>query len=410
MNCGIDLIGVSISDGIPGFTVFLEKYEGSFGKIQSQTDWQTKFSFNFFNFNYEGTYNRGAKRLSIRVGALTQYSDTSKAYRRWVLLRHLCSYYTTSLNINELHLAVDIPYRYADINVSPANSVYHPSFRSTKYFDNKRVSGAALGRDDDFVIYDKCRKCRIGIPLTRIELRLKTVASDDIIYDASVQERIATKISKKYKDIKIKKSRSSVRLNSCEWEQVIADAMRFITIDSSMYKSTLKHRDEEIAKSATVFKSFMRFCKDNHIYSAKPQSMAKAKTFLNSLTPQERHMLSTTIVSYNAYDKKWYKDPRFRMKDTQTIKRLTPELRDEILFMIQTGQTQASIAEEFNVSESTISRTVNETQAKRMDLKDFRMNSEQIDDFPRRKSTYKLERKLKRLKKSSFPLIITSTI
>ena len=44
------------------------------------------------------------------------------------------------------------------------------------------------------------------------------------------------------------------------------------------------------------------------------------------------------------------------MKDTQTIKRLTTELRDEILFMIQTGQTQATIAGELNVSESTISR------------------------------------------------------
>lgn len=360
MNCGIDLIGVSISDGIPGFTVFLEKYEGSFGKIQSQTDWQTKFSFHFFNFNYEGTYNRGTKRLSVRVGALTQYSDTSKAYRRWVLLQYLCSHYTTSLNINELHLAVDIPYRYADISVAPKSSVYQPSFHSTKYFDNKRVSGAALGRDDNFVIYDKCRKCRIGVPLTRIELRLKTALSDDIIYDADTQERIAAKISKKYKDIKIKKSRSSVRLNSCEWEQVIADAMRFITIDTSMYKSTLKHRDEEIAETATVFKSFMKFCKSNHIYSAKPQGIAKAKPFLSLLTPQERNMLNTTIASYNAYDKKWYKDSRFRMKTVQAAKRLTPELRDEILFMVQLGQTQASIAEELNVSESTISRWLDE--------------------------------------------------
>ena len=356
MNCGIDLIGVSISDGIPGFTIFLKKYDGSFGRIISKTEWQTRFSFNFYNFNYEGTYNRGAKRLSIRVGALTQYSDTSKAYRRWVLLQHLCSYYMSSLNINELHLAVDIPYRYADINISPTSSVYQPRFLSSKYFDSKRSSRASLGRDDDFVIYDKCRKCRIGIPLTRIELRLKTLASDDIIYDTATQEKIATKIKKKFKDIKVKKSRSFVRLSSCKWEQVIADAMRFITIDSSMYKSTLKHRDEEIAKTGLVFKSYMKFCKYNHIYSAKPQNVAKSQSFLTNLSPQERHMLNTTIASYNAYDKKWYKDSRFRMKVEHTRKRLTIELKEEILFMLELGQTQASIAEELNVSESTISR------------------------------------------------------
>jgi DNA-binding NarL/FixJ family response regulator len=356
MNCGIDLIGVSISDGIPGFTIFLKKYDGSFGRIISKTEWQTRFSFNFYNFNYEGTYNRGAKRLSIRVGALTQYSDTSKAYRRWVLLQHLCSYYTSSLNINELHLAVDIPYRYADINISPASSVYQPRFLSSKYFDSKRSSRASLGRDDDFVIYDKCRKCRIGIPLTRIELRLKTLASDDIIYDADTQKKIATKIKKKFKDIKVKKSRSIVKLSSCEWEQVISDAIRFITIDSSMYKSTLKHRDEEIAKTGLVFKSYMKFCKDNHIYSAKPQNVAKSQSFLTNLSPQERHMLNTTIASYNAYDKKWYKDSRFMMKVEHTRKRLTIELKEEILFMLELGQTQASIAEELNVSESTISR------------------------------------------------------
>ncbi len=44
------------------------------------------------------------------------------------------------------------------------------------------------------------------------------------------------------------------------------------------------------------------------------------------------------------------------MKKVQAIKQLTPALREEILFMLQLGQTQASIAEELNVSESTISR------------------------------------------------------
>ena len=357
LNCGVDLIGVSISDGIPGFTVFLEKYDGSFGRVISKTEWQTQFSFNFYSFNYEGTYNRGAKRLSIRVGALTQYGDTSKAYRRWVLLQHLCFHYTESLNINELHLAVDIPYRYADITVSPDSSVYQPSFRSTKYFDSMRIPEASLGRDDDFVIYDKCRKCRIGVPLTRIELRLKTAGSDDIIYDTDTQEKIAAKITKKYKDIKIRNRRSSIRLNKCTWEQVIADAMRFIIEDDSMYKSTLKHRDERIAETATVFKSFMKFCRDNNIYSAKPQNISKAKPFLKLLTPQEHHMLNTTIASYNAYDRKWYKDTRFRMKDNKVNRvRLTDEIKDEILFMVQLGQTQASIAEELNVSGSTVSR------------------------------------------------------
>ena len=123
-----------------------------------------------------------------------------------------------------------------------------------------------------------------------------------------------------------------------------------------MYKSTLKHRDEEIAETAIVFKSYMKFCKDNHIYSAKPQNIAESQLFLTNLSPQEHNMLNTTIASYNAYDKKWYKDSRFRMKKVQVVKRLTPELREEILFMIQLGQTQASIAEELNVSESTISR------------------------------------------------------
>jgi len=308
-----------------------------------------------------------------------------------------------------LHLAVDIAYRFADINVNPESSVYQPSFRSSKYFDSKRTSKASLGRNDDFVIYDKCRKCRIGVPLTRIELRFKTAASDNIIYDVAVQEKIATKIKKKFKDIKVKKGRSLVRHNKCEWEQVIADAMRFITIDSSMYKSTLKHRDDEIAETATIFKSFMKFCNDRNIYSAKPQNIAKTKPFLDSLSPQERNMINTTIASYNAYDKKWYQDPRFKMKKVQAIKRLTLELREEILFMIQLGQTQASISEELNVSESTISRIVNKTHAKRMNLEDIIVQYIQIGNFSRQKSTHKLEKKLKHLKKSIFcPLIMTS--
>ena len=103
----------------------------------------------------------------------------------------------------------------------------------------------------------------------------------------------------------------------------------------------------------------MKFCKDNHIYSAKPQNVAKSQSFLANLSPQERHMLNTTIASYNAYDKKWYKDSRFRMKKVQVVKRLTPELMEEILFMVQLGQTQASIAEELNISESAISRWLN---------------------------------------------------
>ena len=59
INCGIDLIGVSISDGIPGFTVFLELYNSNFGKILSRGEWDTTFTFYFYKFNYEAIYNRG---------------------------------------------------------------------------------------------------------------------------------------------------------------------------------------------------------------------------------------------------------------------------------------------------------------------------------------------------------------
>ncbi len=357
INYGIDLIRVSVSDGIPGFILFLEAYDGSFGNYLTKTKFETKFTFNINSLNLEGKYNHGAKRLILKIGALTQYSDTSRAYGRWSLLQMLYRHYTSALSVNELHFAVDLPYYYSEIDIKPEDCVYRPSFRSTRYFDTRRGQGKKLKSIDSFVIYDKCRKCRIGIPLTRIELRLKLNKSDilDIFSSTTTQQKIANKINKKFNEIRIQKGRSYIRLNSCSWYETISIAMNFI-VDITQHISVLMHRTEEVWHTGEVFKDFMKFCAQNHIYSAKPQKTAKTKPYLAQLLPQERQMLNRTIASYNAYDSKWYRDRRFRMKNEEIATKLTDKLKEEILFLVQNGQTQSSIAEELNVSESTISR------------------------------------------------------
>jgi len=371
INCGIDLIGISISDGIEGFKAFLSAHDGSFGKYKSQDKWHIAFSFHYRNSNLEGSYNRGAKRLILKVGGLTQYSDTSKSFERWSLLQALTYHYGESLRINEVHFAVDVPYRFADISIYPEEKVYRPQYPSVIYFDSKRKPGMKLNRDDDFVIYDKCRKCRIGRPLTRIELRLKDI-DGNLLNDPSSQSKTANRVKKKFKYITIKKNRSIIRVGQCDWKQVLGNAMGYIGNDESLYRQVFGHRNDEIEKSGEVFKAFMTYCRQKHIFSSKPQTSPKAKPFLRELTPQQRQMLNHTIASYNAYDKKWYQDQRFKMKSEAPVRtRLTDELKDEILFMIQQGQTQVSIAEELNVSEATVSRWLSQILRRRkVKLKD----------------------------------------
>jgi DNA-binding MarR family transcriptional regulator len=358
--CGIDLISLSITDGLAGFKAFLDAYSGTFQPLQNSTDWQTRFAFRINNTLFEGAYNRGAKRLSIKVGALKQYSDTSISYKHWLFLQQLYRYYGASLNINEMHFAVDLPYQYSDITIKPAACVYKPQYLSTRYFDTKRGQGKPPKDGyDDFVIYDKCRKCRIGIPLTRIELRLP-LREPDLLEDPSIQSKIAKRVSKKFDEIRIYKGRSRIRLSLCDWNDIFSYATSYIKGDSSKYKFIAKHRSESIEHSGEVFKAFMRHCRENHIFTGKPQRHMKAKPFLATLSPEDRVMLNKTIAAYNKYDTQWYRDTKFKMGSDKTRRvRLTDEIRDKVLFMIQQGQTQASIAKELDVSESTVSRWLN---------------------------------------------------
>lgn len=352
------MVGLSISDGIKGFESFLSYYpDCSFGERFYSDSRKINFNFRYRELLYDGTYYRSVKRLVVRIGALTQYKDTSKSITHWSLLQRLVYHYGNSVDINEMHFAVDIPYRYADVSIKPAEFVSQPqSYPSTKYFDTSRKTHEEKSPVHDFVIYDKCRKCRLAVPLTRIELRLKFPPSTHILRDETARKKLANKVHRKFAKMKIKVGRGTVRTNQCDWSEVLENAIKYIKSDDKIWERIFSHRQHEVAESSTTFKSFMQHCAKNHIYTNKPHLHTLGQSYLQSISPKHRIQIHETITGYNAYDKDWYKDNAFGLKLKKRARWTDEGVRDYVLFSLIQGKSQANIAEELDISDSTLSK------------------------------------------------------
>ena len=255
-----------------------------------------------------------------------------------------------------MHFSVDLPYRYADIVIHPQDRVYHPSqFPQTKYFDTTKRITRGKNRHD-FVIYDKCRKCRLATPLTRIELRMNLPTDSRKLDDAAIRQKIAKKVSSKFIDIKAIRKRHIIPFNRCDWEQVITNVILYIEGHENLWRSIFSHRTDEITHSSELFRGCLSFCREKGIFSNKPQLSDSFKEFSQTLTAKQRHMINQTIASYNAYDRHWHEDfGNFGLAPSKKT-RLNASVYDRILFWASIGETHADIARELNVSESTISR------------------------------------------------------
>ena len=358
INCAIDLIGVSISDGVEGFKAFLSHYpDCSFEKATHSDKHLIEFTFRYKGLRYEGTYHRSVQRIIVRVGGLTQYKETSRFITHWSLLQLLVHHYGNDIDINKVHFALDIPYRYTDVSIRPAKYVSQTGYSSSKYFDASRRKSRKGFNQHDFIIYDKCRKCQLTVPLTRIELRIKVSPSENILRDTAARGKLAKKVHRKFAEMKIKVGRGTVKTNRCDWNEALEDAINYIKSDESAWKRMFSHRQEEITETSAIFRKFMRYCAQNNIYTYKPHLHKKGRSYLQSLKPQQRVQIQQTITGYNAYDKDWYKDPAFGLK--KKVRWKDKWVRDHVLFSLTLGETQSSIAEELGILESTLSRWLN---------------------------------------------------
>jgi hypothetical protein len=333
------------------------------GSTVSSTDknhYRYLFNFNVYGVGYEGSTYR--KTIILNFAGLRQYSHTSKSKKRWQLLQKLYKHYP-SLKITEIHFAFDLPYWYHNLSFSPKKHLSQPRFKSTRYFDIRRKEPNVPVRDkDNIVIYDKCRKCQIARPLTRIELRLSrehlsnlTIGKDCIITSDLLQEKLAKKIERKLVNLHIKKGRRRVDrlIAPCPKERGIQAAMEYIKGDDSLLDHLLSHHTSEMKISSGLFADFAMQCKRVHAFQSMPHRLPKIKSYLNVLSPKEKHMIQSTISNYNKYDPDWYRE---LLREPTKRYRLVASDIDKALFLYQQGETQKDIASELGVSESQISR------------------------------------------------------
>ena len=325
---------------------------------RSRGDRSKSFDFNVKGVGYEGSYLNG--KIYLTIGGLREYKHNSRSERRWKFLQSLFQKYE-SFKIREIHLAVDIPYRYDDIKVTPDEHVFHPKFKSTRYFDKRRtLEKPKIRGNDSFVIYDKCRKCILAQPLTRIELRLdyeKLPTLMNMVSDPDAHQAIIQKLKRHFKILKVKKNRRIVNIMTAFNESLITIPMQFIEGDDSLLPLLLGHRREDILDSSKLFEKFIAKINEYQVYSNKPQRSPKLRPYLDSLSPEERKSLSDTVMDYNRYDTKWHTDPRFKISAAKPDKNMDKEkTRDEALFLESLGHTQKEISEKLGVSESTVSR------------------------------------------------------
>ena len=264
------------------------------------------------------------------------------------------------MRITELHFAIDLPYWFGDIKVLPEVHLNHTRYRSSRYFDSRRKHfGDNVNGRDNIIIYDKTLKCKLSHSITRIEQRLSSQHLQDlkeenqcIITDELTQQKLSKKINRKFSDMIVKKGRAKLDLITiCSTVTAITIAMEYIKGDDSLLESLLSHRTPEVLESSKLFSRFIAECGKQKVYQQKPQLSPKMKPYLKSLSVREKMMLTKTVASYK-YNNKWYKILREPKKKI----RLNQQDKDEALFLYELGNTQAEIAKELGVSESSISR------------------------------------------------------
>jgi DNA invertase Pin-like site-specific DNA recombinase len=354
LNIGVDYIGISIIENVSGFKGFLRACGGILTASKRGQYGHIYLEFHLDGTDYEARQHN--KRLYLFISGLTEYKYNSYSKDRWLFLQRLYRHYP-SMNIREVHVALDVPYSYSSIRIRPQKHIFLPRFKSTKYFDIRQSDTNQVDYHN-FVIYDKCRKCKLAMSLTRIELRVTPIMlypyGKGIIRHKEDQHRLALKIQNKFSKIVIKKNRTTIDTSSLEWEKLVLMTMQFIQGDNSLLDELLSHRSRDIVESSILFSKYLRYCRTEQIYSSKP--LSASKDFMNVLTPQKANQISTTIAGYNAYDRRWFQDPRFRLKELEPKVRPDESVHDEAIFLYQLGQTQRSIAKELSVHESTISK------------------------------------------------------
>ena len=369
MTCGIDLLKVTFKEGYSGFNDFLSQYGSKISSISDLGGYNKKISFNFNGIGYDAIVSTGKKTIGIMVGALREYKHDSRSERRWKFLQMLYKHYP-KLRITELHFAIDIPYWFNDLQVGPSNYIYR-SMKSTIYFDARRArlkSNEKLKSKDNIVIYDKSWKCGLAIPLSRIELRADSSylgnIANGLVADTAVQQELLRKIDKKFRTLKIKKGRGTVRIDACNKSKPLAVAMQYLEGDDSLLPLLLEHRIQETTDSSRLFNRFLA------IYCSLANPRKKLighrdiRLLHDELSAKEKSDFKLMLNNIKNYDKdSLCKNIR---KSKRRLLELDKRLIEEMSF---TGMAMADIAEEFGVSESTVSRVLKYRGIRRVRLK-----------------------------------------
>ncbi len=390
ITCGIDFIKITFRDSTSGFDGFLATIDS---KISSKKVLLTEkgirrgstIKFNADGVGYEGTYHGSSKLIELNFGALREYNATSSSRKRWKLLQQIYAYYgDKQFKITELHFAVDLPYYYSSLSVTPKKYIKNTKYPSTKYFDTtvKRRESYS-GKKDSFVIYDKCLKCHLSTPLTRIELRMekdeikRMIAGNSLITDDGARASIINKIKIKFSAMIIKKGRIKINIDgACDTTEAITAAMEYIKGDNSLMEHLLSHRSEEITQSSQIFTKFLAQCRIHNIYQLKMKLPQAIMPYLSTLSSKERDALEETISNYYKYDKKWSYDEKFlgqTMTRVRKYKRLDAMEIAKIEKLFGQGVSLKKIGIEFGVSESTISRLFRRRRIRRAFIVDSRI-------------------------------------
>ncbi len=341
-----------------------------------------KIKFNRNGVGYKGIHYTSPVRIELNFGALRDYELQSASARKWKHLQDLYSYYSNNrFKIKELHFAIDLPYRYDSIKLSPKKYLKPSGYPSSEYFDSRKKRDKST--KDNIVIYDKCLKAHLAVPLTRIELRLedeelkKLMNNRSIITDCTLQEEVRRKVDSKFRDLIIKNGSEAIVLRGeCDKLSAIVAAMEYIQGDGSLLVYLMAHHTDEITYSAKIFAKFLSECKKQGVHQLKPMPPSKLKLYLPSLSQDDGQMLAETIVSYCRYDSKWYEKKEFLGVSTPSkrkYKRLD-SLNDQEKAKIQTlfrqGVSMKGIGIEFGLSESAISRLFSRQWKRRVYVKD----------------------------------------
>jgi DNA invertase Pin-like site-specific DNA recombinase len=323
-------------------------------------------------------------RIELDFGALRDYELQSVSARRWKFLQKLYNYYKNhKFKTTELHFAIDLPYWYDSIKISPKKYLKSSDYPSSKLFDTRK-KGKKWSKEN-IIIYDKCLKAHLAVPLTRIELRLeseelkKIIGNRSIVTDSTLQEELKRKIDSKFRDIIVKKSSHEIILRwSCDRLTAIIAAMEYLQGDDSLLEHLMSHHTDKITYSSKIFAKFLSECKKYGIYQLKPRLPSKLKLHLSTLSREDRKMLADTIANYYRYNRKWYQEEEFlgeavpHKRKYKRLDSLNEKEKAKIQTLYSQGVSIKRIGIEFGLSESAISRLFSRQSKRRAYVKDSR--------------------------------------